>query len=145
GFTRVVARDLGRYGVTVNCIVPRAATRMVATIPSQQSGQASSRMVIQLGDIKFELGHPDMIAPMACYLASDQAWNINGQVFLVYGGVVALVAHPAPAQTIWKHGLWTAPELADMVPVLMEGMPNPAPPPPELEIPGRPISTPQTS
>jgi NAD(P)-dependent dehydrogenase (short-subunit alcohol dehydrogenase family) len=32
GFTRVVSRDLGRYGVTVNAIAPAAATRMTATV-----------------------------------------------------------------------------------------------------------------
>ena len=38
-FTRVVARDLGRYGVTCNAISPGAATRMTATIP-QNTGPA---------------------------------------------------------------------------------------------------------
>ena len=33
---------------------------------------------------------------MACYLATDDAWNINGQIFLVYGGTVSLLAHPVP-------------------------------------------------
>ena len=33
GLTRVAARDLGRYGVTVNCIAPGAATRLTATVP----------------------------------------------------------------------------------------------------------------
>ena len=33
GVTRVVARDLGRYGVTTNCIAPGAMTRMVAQVP----------------------------------------------------------------------------------------------------------------
>ena len=33
GFTKVVARDLGRYGVTANSIAPRANTRMIGTIP----------------------------------------------------------------------------------------------------------------
>src|SRR5207247_9214491 len=33
GLTRVVARDLGRYGVTTNCIAPGAFTRMVAQVP----------------------------------------------------------------------------------------------------------------
>src|SRR5438093_8509902 len=33
GLTRVVARDLGRYGVTCNCIAPGAMTRMVAQVP----------------------------------------------------------------------------------------------------------------
>src|SRR3990170_1263208 len=35
GFTRVVARDMGRYGVTCNAIAPRAWTRLTATIPEQ--------------------------------------------------------------------------------------------------------------
>ena len=34
GFTKVIARDLGKYGVTANSIVPRAHTRMVDTIPA---------------------------------------------------------------------------------------------------------------
>ena len=137
GLTRVAARDLGRYGVTVNCIVPRAFTRMIATIPRQDADPAAARMVIKLGDIDFEMASPDFIAPMACHLASDQAWNINGQIFLVYGGVVAMLAQPAPSRTIFKHGMWTSDELSEMVPIMMEGIPNPAPPPPELNVPGR--------
>ena len=38
GLTRVVARDLGRYGVTCNAIAPRAATRLTATIPQNRPG-----------------------------------------------------------------------------------------------------------
>jgi len=34
GLTRVVARDLGRYGVTCNCIAPGASTRLTATVPA---------------------------------------------------------------------------------------------------------------
>ena len=40
GFTRVVARDLGRYGVTCNAIAPRAWTRLTATIPQQRRRRA---------------------------------------------------------------------------------------------------------
>ena len=43
GFTRVVARDLGRYGVTCNAISPGAATRMTATIPSNTGAAARAR------------------------------------------------------------------------------------------------------
>src|SRR4029077_17576328 len=35
GLTRVVARDLGRYGVTCNAIAPGAATRMTASVPDR--------------------------------------------------------------------------------------------------------------
>ncbi|MCH7522933.1 MAG: SDR family NAD(P)-dependent oxidoreductase, partial [Chloroflexi bacterium] len=40
GLTRVVARDMGRYGVTCNAIAPRAMTRLTATIPQQRPGAA---------------------------------------------------------------------------------------------------------
>jgi hypothetical protein len=41
-------------------------------------------------------------------------------------------------RTIWKPEMWTLDELCEMVPRhLMTGIPNPAPPPPDLEIPGR--------
>src|SRR5206468_12632808 len=39
GLTRVAARDLGRYGITVNAVCPGATTRMVQTIP--QSGRTA--------------------------------------------------------------------------------------------------------
>jgi hypothetical protein len=48
--------------------------------------------------------------------------------------------HPQATRTLWKPGMWTLDELSDMVPRhLMAGVGNPAPPPAELEIPGRPM------
>jgi len=138
GLTRVVARDLGRYGVTCNCIAPRAWTRLTATIPQQRQQPAAAVEAQQ-----FEQLAPDFVAPMVCYLASDHTWNVNGQVFLVYGGTVALLSHPLPSFTIFKKGMWTLDELSKMVPQLMEGTRNPAPPANHLEIPGRAKSEPQ--
>jgi NAD(P)-dependent dehydrogenase (short-subunit alcohol dehydrogenase family) len=128
GFTRVVARDLGRYGVTCNAISPGAATRMTATIPGRQGPSAPAPTGRE----------PEMVAPMAAYLASDDAWNINGYIFAVAGGSVSVLNHPQATRTLWKAGMWTLDELSDMVPRhLMAGVGNPAPPPPDLEIPGR--------
>jgi len=131
GFTRVVARDLGRYGITCNAIAPRALTRMTGDLGGAASGALSASEFAEMP--------PDYVAPMACFLASDDAWNINGQIFLVYGGTVSVLAHPVPGRTIFKpgNGLWTLDELSEMVPGLMADIPNPAPPPAELEIPGR--------
>jgi NAD(P)-dependent dehydrogenase (short-subunit alcohol dehydrogenase family) len=136
GFTRVVARDLGRYGVTCNAIAPRALTRMTGNL-GQSGGTAAAGA---LSASEFAEMPPDRVAPMTCYLASDEAWNINGQIFLVYGGTVSVLAHPTPYRTIFKpaKGLWTLDELSEMVPDLMSDIPNPAPPPEDLEIPGRP-------
>ncbi|HLA18434.1 MAG TPA: SDR family NAD(P)-dependent oxidoreductase [Dehalococcoidia bacterium] len=131
GFTRVVARDMGRYGVTCNAIAPRAWTRLTATIPEQRPGVGAPRSP------ELEELAPECVSPMVCYLASDHAWNINGQIFHVYAGTVALLHHPLPSRTIFKNGMWTLDELSKMVPQMLEGTRNPAPPPDELEIPGR--------
>ena len=140
GLTRVVARDLGRYGVTCNAIAPRAMTRLTATIPQQRPGAAPAdaprpELLEQLA--------PDFVAPMVCYLAGDHAWNVNGQIFLVYAGTVALLNHPLPSRTIFKKGMWTLDELSGAVPQMLEGSRNPAPPPDGLEIPGRAKQEPQ--
>ena len=74
---------------------------------------------------------------MTAYLASDDAWNVNGQIFHVYGGIVSVLQHPTPWQAIFKRGMWTLDELTAMVPQMMDGTTNPAPPPDELEVPGR--------
>lgn len=134
GVTRVVARDLGRYGVTCNAIAPRAWTRLTATIPDARPNQPQ-----QQGTTEERLAalHPDMIAPMTTFLATDAAWNINGQIFHVYAGHVSVLQHPVPWRTVFKHGMWTLDELTEAVPGLLEGTTNPAPPSPEIEVPGR--------
>ncbi|MGQ9572476.1 MAG: SDR family NAD(P)-dependent oxidoreductase [Dehalococcoidia bacterium] len=135
GFTRVVARDLGRYGVTCNCIAPRALTRMTADLPQRPPTAAPQERPVGTG---METLAPEDIAPMTCYLATDEAWNINGQIFLVYAGTVELLAHPLPQRTIFKNGMWTVEELIEMVPQMMEGISNPAPPAADIDVPGRP-------
>ena len=53
---------------------------------------------------------------MAAFLASDFAWNINGQIFNVAGGTVSLAHHPLPLRGIYKPGMWTLDELDEIVP-----------------------------
>src|SRR5438874_1733826 len=143
GFTRVVAKDLGRYGVTCNAIAPGAATRMTATV-SDSARELRTRAGITTGMGARPVAswppmrEPEFVAPMAAYLASDDAWNINGQIFHVSGGTVGVASHPTPMRTLWKPGMWTLDELATAVPAqLMSGVSNPAPPPPDLEVRGR--------
>jgi hypothetical protein len=81
---------------------------------------------------------PEYVAPMTVYLCTDEAWDINGKIFAVAGGTISLIQEEAPARTIAKDGRWTVDELRDLVPSrLMYGLPNPAPPPRDLEVPGR--------
>ena len=144
GFTRVVARDLGRYGVTCNAISPGAATRMTATIPAntaQLRSRAGPVPVVQEAPRRSTvppMREPEYVAPMTVFLACDEAWNINGKIFYVAGGRISLAHEETAMRQITKNGMWTIDELRELVPSqLLYGMQNPAPPPPDLDLPGR--------
>jgi NAD(P)-dependent dehydrogenase (short-subunit alcohol dehydrogenase family) len=133
GFTRVVSRDLGRYGITVNAIAPAAATRMTATV-SESARQARTKAgVAGMGaDARALLPRPQLepedIAPFAVYLASDAAANINGQIFIVMGGMISLTNYPAPVRSMTKTERWTPEEIAALFPsTLGMDLVNPAP------------------
>lgn len=133
GFTKVVARDLGRYGVTANSIAPRAYTRMTADIPSTASEIRAQQGVAAIeGEEDLESANPDDIAPFVVYLASDHAANVNGQTFLVYGGVVSLLSQPRPERSIFNgEQRWDLDTLAPLArTTLTGGIYNPAPPQP---------------
>jgi 3-oxoacyl-[acyl-carrier protein] reductase len=98
--TVATARSLARYGVTANAICPRARTAMTAGV----FGAAPER-----GPDPLSAEH---VAPFVAYLASPAAARINGQVFVVYGGMVALMAAPEVAQRFdAADGAWTPEEL----------------------------------
>jgi NAD(P)-dependent dehydrogenase (short-subunit alcohol dehydrogenase family) len=115
GLTRVVSRDLGRYGITVNAVCPGAMTRMTATVP-QTGREARARRAIAspAGDRPATLEHmgPENVAPWVVYLATDAAKDVNGRVFFAMGGLIALLGDPAPVRTIQKDGRWTPEEIA---------------------------------
>jgi NAD(P)-dependent dehydrogenase (short-subunit alcohol dehydrogenase family) len=132
GLTRVVARDLGRYGVTCNCITPSAETRMTQSVPdSARQLRAQIGIAAASAAAPKQLRRPaEAIAPMAVWLASEDAANINGQIFYVSGGLIGLMSQPAPGRTITKPGdeRWTVEELAAVFPSsLGMDLPNPAP------------------
>ena len=130
GFTRAVARDMGRYGARVNSISPGANSRMTATVPdSARQIRASSG--IQSGGAARTLElrrEPEDIAPFVTWLASDEAKDVNGYVFHVTGGEISLMNNPEPARTLQKNGRWSVEEIAAMFPgTLGMDMVNPAP------------------
>ena len=130
GFTKVVAKDMGRYGATANSIAPRAQTRMIGAIPDSAQEIRSRSGVASLSEgNELEQLDPDHIAPFVCYLASDYAANVNGQIFLVYGDTVSLMSQPRPLQAIYTpEGHWSMDELAPLArDVLTKGIYNPAP------------------
>ena len=95
------ARALASSGVRANAICPRARTAMTAEVfGADESG------------LEVDPYSPEHVAPVVAYLASPAAERITGQVFVVYGGMVALVAAPTVEQRFDKAGtLWTADDL----------------------------------
>lgn len=132
GLTKVVARDLGRYGVTANAICPVAATRMTMTPEVLRAREIRKEQGIVREESalrSLENLQPDDVAPMVTYLASDFAAEVNGQFFLCAGTSYSLISLPRPEKTISKVGRWTLDELDEIVPqTLAEGLANPAPP-----------------
>ena len=131
GFTKVVARDMGRYGVTANSIAPRATTRMIGAIPDtareirERGGVASIS-----GEDQIQNLDPDDVAPFVVYLASEYGTNINGQTFLVAGSNVSLMSQPRPQKTIYNEGQWSLEDLAPLArDYLTKDISNPAPAP----------------
>ncbi len=96
--TLATARGLARYGVRANAICPRARTAMTAAV---------------FGDAPEGVDplSPEHVAPLVAYLSAPAADRISGQVFVVYGGMVALLAPPTVEQR-FDSPRWT-PEALD--------------------------------
>jgi NAD(P)-dependent dehydrogenase (short-subunit alcohol dehydrogenase family) len=92
---RSAAAGMNKYGVTANCIAPVARSRMSGQVP-----------------FGLEMGEPEDVAPMVCFLLSDQARDITGQVYTVNGGRVAVWNQPVEVREMRKDGRWTVDELA---------------------------------
>jgi NAD(P)-dependent dehydrogenase (short-subunit alcohol dehydrogenase family) len=76
-FTVIASQELGRYGVTVNCLAPNARTRM--TEDTFDMGTPSEG---------FDPLDPANMSPLIVALSADEAQGITGQVFHVWGGAV---------------------------------------------------------
>ncbi len=128
GMARCLAADLGRYAVTSNAIAPTADTRMTQSVPESARSARAGSGIAALAP-QSTSADPAHVAPMVAYLCTDQAWDINGQIFYVGGGKVSIAHEPQPLRSVNKPGPWEIAELARLVPSeLMRGTENPAPP-----------------
>ncbi len=132
GLTRATAREVGKYGVTCNCFAATAKTRMTVN-PDVEAGMKKryEQGLITKERLDELLNPPEIetVAPLVIYLASEKAADINGHIFDIMGGKLALYSEPAQVKSIFKlKGIWTQAELADIVPkTLSDNLDNPAP------------------
>lgn len=86
--TLSTSRGLSRYGVRANAICPRARTEMTAAVFGEDPDPE-----------RLDVLAPERVATLVGYLASPAAERIDGQVFVVYGDMVALLAPPTVETT----------------------------------------------
>ena len=92
---RSAAAGMNKYGVTANCIAPVAKSRMSGQVP-----------------FGLEMGEPEDVAPMVCFLLSDLAREVTGQIYTVNAGRIAVWTQPIEVREMRKDGRWSVAEIA---------------------------------
>lgn len=100
--TVIAARELKRYGVTVNAICPHAQTRMTESLRERTPEEIEAR-------------HPRWISPVVVWLASQESDEVTGRIFEVGGGFLAALEG-------WHRGPESAPmdDASQIGPILKE-------------------------
>jgi NAD(P)-dependent dehydrogenase (short-subunit alcohol dehydrogenase family) len=112
--TWILARELERFGVTVNAIAPRARTRMTETIFTEMSEVADG----------FDKFAPSNVAQLVGFLATDEAADVNAQIFVVFGGDIWVMNHFQPVGEVHRDKAWTPQDLIDAKGELFKGIPS---------------------
>ena len=103
--TNSAAQACVRYGVTANTIMPRARTRMVA-VGDLEAAFAKPKE-------GFDTFSPDNVTPLVGYLASADAANISGNVFVIWGQSVTVVQAPSTDVSYQTEGSWSHESIRD--------------------------------
>jgi NAD(P)-dependent dehydrogenase (short-subunit alcohol dehydrogenase family) len=105
-FTIIAARELGRYGVTVNAIAPGALTRLTEDLGMGQGGEEEKERM-----------HPRWIAPICTWLASTESREVTGRVFEASGRMLAVAEswHRGPTVDAIEDPTTLGPVVAELV------------------------------
>ncbi|MFI5959453.1 SDR family NAD(P)-dependent oxidoreductase [Cryptosporangium sp. NPDC051539] len=118
GMVRTWSMELARARITVNAIVPVAATAMTETLPFVKPYIEALRNGEELPPFarrELGFGPPEDAAGLVAFLASDAAADITGQAIGVGGDRLALWSHPAEVAVEFADGTgWSADAIADV-------------------------------
>lgn len=104
--SKSIALDMEKFNVRSNCVAPFAFSRMIGAIPTDTPEQ-------QARVEKIKQMTPAKIAPICVYLASDQAHEVNAQVFAVRNNEIFLMSQPRPIRSVQRSEGWTPESLAE--------------------------------
>ncbi|MEN5139408.1 SDR family NAD(P)-dependent oxidoreductase [Pseudomonas juntendi] len=104
--SKSIALDMQRFNVRSNCLAPFAWSRMTSAIPDVTPEEKAR--VERLKQMT-----PKKNAPLAVYLLSDQAKDVNGQVFTVRRNEIFLMSQNRPVRSVQQGEGWTAEAIAE--------------------------------
>jgi NAD(P)-dependent dehydrogenase (short-subunit alcohol dehydrogenase family) len=119
GMVRTWSLELARANITVNAVIPVAATGMTETAPFLEPYVTALREGLPLPAYarrELSFGPPEDVTGLVVFLASDAAAGISGQAIGLGGDRLALWSHPAEAVVEFGDGGWTAESIAKIWP-----------------------------
>lgn len=100
----VLSRELAKYGVRSNAVVPIARTRITESTPGMETEPETD----------FDYMAPDNVSPVVAFLSSDQAEGVSGQVLLAGGEVIQWMQGWSPKSEIRSgNKTWDPSDIAD--------------------------------
>jgi NAD(P)-dependent dehydrogenase (short-subunit alcohol dehydrogenase family) len=132
---RTWSMECARSGITVNAVIPVAATAMTATIPAFQphveAWQDDGTPLPRWLRAREGFGAPEDAAGLVVFLASAEANGVTGQAIGIGGDKLVLWSHPQELAAAYRDGGWAADAIAEMWPALGRWSQSVGIPPPE--------------
>jgi NAD(P)-dependent dehydrogenase (short-subunit alcohol dehydrogenase family) len=105
--TIIAARELERYGVTVNAIAPTALTRLTEDVPMMSDAAASTEL------------SPEAISPLVVWLGSAESREVTGRVFGVWGNAITVLEGWVNGPLVSADTRWDPAGLSAVIPGLV--------------------------